>query len=177
MNKTPKGTASGLSLVELLATVAIIAVLGVASIPPMHQWVARQRIEAAANDLMHDLHAARRQAIAHSLPAVVCPTSNGTQCTTNASFGSGWLSFINADADSPPQVDIGETILSVNTGDPRVAILSNRRQFQFNGRARRATNGSITLCDRSASTPPQTLTVSYTGRVRRNRIDSAGVCP
>ncbi|MEM8547696.1 MAG: GspH/FimT family pseudopilin [Pseudomonadota bacterium] len=167
----------GISLVELLVTLAVIGVVSAIGMPPLTGWLAQRRLEVLASDLQHDLHAARRASAAHRLPVVVCPSRDGERCHRAASFAEGWLSFVNLDQDRPPVQDPGETVLLRHRESARAVINSNRSVFIFDGDRRRATNGTISVCDRRIGAMPVALVVSYTGRVRLIRDPAAAHCP
>lgn len=85
----------GISLVELLVTLAIVAILAVVATPSYVAMTQRARLQAEANSLVNDLQFARSEAIKRGQPVSLCPSSNGTACnTTNTNnWEAGWIVF------------------------------------------------------------------------------------
>ena len=74
--------------------------------------------------------------------------------------------FNNRDRDEPPKIDDGEPVLQVHRTSDRVRVTANRHGFTLRGTEKRATNGTIVVCDRAGRVAPKALVVSYTGRPR-----------
>ena len=74
--------------------------------------------------------------------------------------------FNNRDRDSPPQRDSDEPLLQAHIVDDSVMITANRSTFTLRATQKRATNGTLVICDRAARVTPRALVVSYTGRPR-----------
>jgi prepilin-type N-terminal cleavage/methylation domain-containing protein len=53
----------GLTLMELLVGVAILAILMAVGVPSLHDWIVRQRVKAIATELVTDLQLARSESI------------------------------------------------------------------------------------------------------------------
>lgn len=82
--------------------------------------------------------------------------------------------FNNVDRDEPPRVDPGEALLQVHRAGPNVRILANRRGFTLRATVKRATNGTIIVCDDRARGSTRGLVISYTGRPRVALKDRRG---
>ena len=72
---------SGLSLVELMVTLAIAAVLLTYAIPNMREFLLRQTLHTKANDMLVDFVFARAEAINRGEPIKI---------TANTNWKSGW---------------------------------------------------------------------------------------
>lgn len=166
---------SGLTLTELLVTLAIIALVAGIGTPPMAQWLARHRIQNTLIDLGRDMAHARRIAEYRGTAMVLCATTDHNVCAAGPTWSSGWLVFVNSDNDSPAQRDADEPTVLQRTLDGNIQLVSNRTRFVFQPHGKRSTNGTITACDTSDRTAPRRLIVSYTGRARLSQ-DTAGSC-
>ena len=170
----------GFTLYELLVTLAMVAVLVGLAVPAFGIYIAKGRQAIEVNALFHAVHRARKASIMRRKVVSICPTPDGLQCGSIADWSTGWLLFENTDADSPPRVDAGEPVLASHPVDAGIAIAANRRGFTLRATVKRATNGTLIVCDRSGRAPPRALVVSYTGRPRiaRERPDgTAYSCP
>jgi type IV fimbrial biogenesis protein FimT len=82
----PRRPARGLTLVELMVAIAMLAVLGVMAGPPMGNMLARHRVQAAAAQLGADLGDTRHEA-----------TRRGAKVYVNFQGGSDWCYAITSD--------------------------------------------------------------------------------
>ena len=107
---------SGLTLIELLITVAVLAVVLALGIPSMREVVVRNRLVGINNDLMTALTLARSEAIRRATWVSVCRSADGANC--GGTWSDGWIVFVNADNDGPAVVDADETLLRAFPAPP-----------------------------------------------------------
>lgn len=94
----PRRTLSGFTLIELMIGLALVAVLLGIAAPTFREAMMNVRISAQANDLFTDLALARSEAVKRNVPVLVCPSANGTDCTTG--WTNGWLIFADANRNN-----------------------------------------------------------------------------
>lgn len=164
----------GFSLLELLMTVTLAALVLTLGLPSFGNLVADKRLRAETDALFHAVHLARKASIVRRRVVSLCPSSDGRSCDGGTDWSRGWILFADADRDEPPQVDEGEDILMVHAVDERVRIDANRRAFTLRSTELRATNGTLVVCDRAGRAEPRALVVSYTGRPRVARENTRG---
>lgn len=156
----------GVTLYELLMTLALVGVVAASGLPAFERMLARNRQTIEVNALFHALHLARKESIMRRKVVSLCPSLDGLRCSAGTDWSSGWIMFENGDRDSPPQVDAGEIVLKTHRVAGEVQIDANRRGFTLRSTFLRATNGTFVVCDRRRRIPPKGLIVSYTGRPR-----------
>ncbi|MCX8003462.1 MAG: GspH/FimT family pseudopilin [Burkholderiaceae bacterium] len=133
-----RANARGLSLVELLVVIVIVAILLSAGIPLFVGTLASARTADAANSLLAAHELARSEALRRGARVSVCRTANpaGTACGM-AAFGgfaandwaAGWIVWID-DGGTPGVLETGEEIVqrqdALNEGQgQRVVIAAN----------------------------------------------------
>jgi type IV fimbrial biogenesis protein FimT len=156
----------GYTLYELLMTLTLVALVLLLGIPSFSGTVARHRISVEIDALFHAIHLARKESVMQRQVVSICPSSNGLDCEPGRDWSIGWLMFTNHDRDEPPRVDSNEPVLRVHKVPDTVKITANRRGFTLRATQKRATNGTIVVCDLAGRTPPKALVISYTGRPR-----------
>lgn len=75
----PRRRHSGMTLLELLVTLAVVSVLAVIAIPSYTHFVAAQRVRAAASDLYLAIVRARSEALKRSASVTITPNASGWQ--------------------------------------------------------------------------------------------------
>jgi type IV fimbrial biogenesis protein FimT len=156
----------GFTLYELLLTLTLIAVLSGLAIPSLGNIAARSRLHTEINALFHAIHLARKESIMRRQVVSLCPSLDHQQCRAGTDWSPGWIMFANHDADEPPHVDPSEPVLQAHTVNENVRITANRRGFTLRATQKRATNGTLVVCDTADRVTPKALVVSYTGRPR-----------
>ena len=165
--KTPHTT--GFTLLEMLMTMSIAAVLLVVGIPAFQGFGARQRMSAAMHTLHSHLALARNEAIRFNRQVIVCPGDEHRGCTDSIDWSDGWIVFSDLNADGQHQSS--EPVHRGETGLEQIVIhgSSGRSSLRFypNGSAP-GSNVSITFCDRRGPAHARKLVLSNTGRIRRD---------
>ena len=157
---------SGYSLLELMMTIAVAALILTLGLPSFSALKARNAQRVEINALFHAVHLARKGSIMRKQVVSLCPTADGLTCNPGRDWSGGFLVFENSDRDEPPELDDGEILLYRHLGSPSVKIAANRRGFTLRATFLRATNGTLVVCDRAGRVSPRALVISYTGRPR-----------
>lgn len=88
---------SGFTLLELLITLAIVAILLIVGVPSLRSMMQGNQLVSSTNELLSALHVARSEAIKSNGRVTICESSNGTDCATTGDWKNGWIVFIDAD--------------------------------------------------------------------------------
>lgn len=70
----------GLTLIELLITFAVLAILASIALPSFASLLARNRVAATGNELLATLHFARAESIRSNQPVQLCASVDGSLC-------------------------------------------------------------------------------------------------
>ena len=164
---------SGTTLLELLTTCTIVAVLATLAAPAFHSLRLDGRRAAVVNGFLHSLFMARSESIKRGEIVAVCRSSDGQQCDYVATDWSvGWIVFVNRNRDDPPQRDSAEELIFTSGGWPGGTITSNRRSYSFRPAVQAVVNGTIVFCDMRGSAQARAIIISHTGRPRVARRDA-----
>lgn len=106
---------AGFTLIEVIVTMAVIAILAAIAIPSLRGFADSSRVTSATNDLVSALNLARSEAVTRAVNVTVCKSANQTTCeTTGNNWAQGWIVFIDTDAGGT--VNGGDEILRVYDG-------------------------------------------------------------
>jgi type IV fimbrial biogenesis protein FimT len=95
----PPGTRQrGMTLVELMFTVFIAAVLAMLAVPSFRDASLGSRLSATANSLHGSIQIARSEAIKANAPITLCTSADGTECADAGDWDQGWI-VLNGDGD------------------------------------------------------------------------------
>lgn len=163
-----------MTLLELLAAFAVLAVVLTLAVPSVHGLLLEARMAGSVNSLVHAIHLARQAAHQDLRDVVVCRSISGSSCAPTGDWSSGWLAFVNRDGDDPPVVDPGEPVLHATQRQDLTSIASNRLAYVLRPFPLRATNGTLVFCDERGARGARAIILSYTGRPRVSTRTAGG---
>jgi type IV fimbrial biogenesis protein FimT len=120
-----KARQSGFTLIELMVTIALVALILGLGVPSFVEFSRNNRMTGAANDLLADLNLARTESVKRHVAVTVC-ASNDPMAATPACAGTavtsfaGWIVFVDdanpdvaasTDGDAAFDAGAGETLL------------------------------------------------------------------
>lgn len=97
------------TLVELMITIAVAAILLTVAIPSFRGTIQNNRITAQANDLVGALNLARAEAVARGTAVTACASTDGTTCSETTTWNSGWI--VTIDTGEPTATTVTEGAL------------------------------------------------------------------
>lgn len=154
--------AKGFTLIELVVTIIVAGVLAAMAAPSFKNLVLDAKIGGQARALLSDLHTARSEAARLNQSVGVCPTANGTSCSTNWSHSR--LVYIDDDGDNSRSSS--ESILKVSDDLSSGQTISGPGDgsvfFRSSGQINQPT--SFKICDERVGNFGRLVTVSVTGR-------------
>jgi len=165
----------GMTLVELLMMLAVVAVVGTLAVPGFKGVMRDSARATAVNAYMHTIFLARSEAIKRNQVVSICRSRDGETCLYGAArWEQGWMVFVNTDRDEPPVRDPGEPLVVLHDGWSGGVITSNRAAFSFRPMAQGLVNGTVVFCDPRGSRYSRAIIISHTGRPRISARDADG---
>lgn len=158
--------AHGFTLIELMITLSVMAILMAIALPNFQSFVQNSRITTQANSFITALMLARSEAVKRGSTVTVCRSTNGTGCSGVGNWENGWLVFVDANGDGVVDagdlpVQVGQALSGGNTlegGGARVTYSGNGFTAGF--------NDTFSLCDSRGAAFSRRIIVSNQGRVR-----------
>ncbi|MBS0287752.1 MAG: GspH/FimT family pseudopilin [Proteobacteria bacterium] len=90
-----KRSKHGFTLIELMVTISILAIVMLLAIPDFTSTIKRNTISNMSNDLITSLNYARSEAIKRGVSVSVCATQDANYGACGSSWNLGWLIFVN----------------------------------------------------------------------------------
>lgn len=164
---------TGVSLVELLVTTALLAILLQVAIPEFGRLLAAWQRDMATRSVTDHLVLARSEAIRWSRRVVMCNSSNGLGCsaTSDKEWKSGWLVF--QDIDNNGQFGPSDKLIAQSQGLSGIKSLegnASRQRFVFLPTGMMA-SGMATLEVVPRIGASQRIIVNRIGRVRLSQAE------
>jgi type IV fimbrial biogenesis protein FimT len=121
----------GFSLVELMITVLVVAILTAVAWPNFRDFMHRNTVTAQANQVLAALQYARNEAVSRRYPAAVCASTDGASCTAgDTKYENGWMVWRDSTLSGTPSYSATkDELLRVTDAQSGVSI----RPFNSSG--------------------------------------------
>lgn len=171
----------GFTLVELVVTIALLAILTTLAAPSFAELLRQWRRDSATRELTTSLQLARSEAIKSSRQMVVCPSTDGESCEASNEWNTGWIVFVDDGADTFANAnnqtyDTDERILKVASAQSGIASIASPGVqwlvFLPNGIMRTGTGTGAAATFNNAAT---TFTITPSGATDATQVDNINV--
>lgn len=154
----------GFTLIELMVTLSVLAILMALAIPSFQSLMASSNLSAVTNDLMTTLAQARSNAVRRGGRVTVCKSASGTQCAASGDWEQGWIMFNDDDhSGTSASVSTGEAItFTAPTSASNILIKGNLGYISY------AADGQAKLMDGTGGFQAGTLRVCSTSTALTN---------
>lgn len=168
----------GFTLVELMVTVAVLAILVGIATPSFTGVINSNRLTSQANSFMADLQLARSEAVRRNRTVRFCRSADGATCANGTGDWSSWIVVLPGTA---PELLRTTTIKApLELGGSATSI-----DFRADGLARNSTGGLLatdfTVCLPTTRPAQNIRTVSVAGGARMRAVagtySTPGSCP
>jgi len=154
---------TGFTLVELMITLVVGAILMGIAVPSYRTFVQDSRLSSKANALVYSLNLARNQAVKMDSTVEVCASSNGTSC--GGAWADGWIVCYPA-AACATVVQVSPGVIAGNTVSERLggALFLN---YSSNGQT--GTAYQFVFCDNRGAAFGRDVEVNLIGHIEASQ--------
>lgn len=167
---SPSKSQSGFSMIELMITIALLAILLMLAQPSFESLLNGNRLTSIANELLATTQTARMESFRRGRQAVVCKSLNADAaaptCSAAAGNWTGWIAFVDDGGGTAANANngsfnAGETLLRVGTVSgtvvvtPSPAISATQRiTFRSDGMSYTTATGNVLMAGTLATCMP-----------------------
>lgn len=169
----------GFTLIEAMISVSVSGILAGVAAPALTSFIEHQRTSAAITSLTTHMALARSAAITRNRRAVLCPSSDGSQCRADTDWSGGWMLFVDDDGNRKP--DASDEILRVDLEPTsrklRVTSTTGRQQLRYLPDGSSAgSNLTLSICNKQQQLLAKVI-VNNMGRPRAELQKVPTPCP
>ena len=165
----------GFTLLELIVTLAVVAIVLTMGIPSFQALIRDNRLIALTNEFIGAMHLTRSEAIKRNHRVTLCKSADGMRCAIDGGYEQGWIVFDDPNNNVDVDTDAHETVIQVfqgsstNTGMTLQGNTPVRKYVSYDGMgfSRLAGGGfqagSLTVCH---APDARYIVINSVGRVR-----------
>ena len=174
---TPFQQSRGMTLIELMIVLTVIAIMTGIGIPGYQSLTASNRMSASVNQLRGALALTRSEAAYRNQHVAICHSPDGLQCSRRGNWSDGWIIF--TDKNRNRLIDDSDEILHVyQTVNKSIAItygaFGTKHYLVYRPSGFTRTNGTFTVCSPLHAHLKRALILTKSGRVRLSKVRADG---
>jgi len=166
---------AGVTLIEQIMVLAIIAIMAGIATPSLRRLASHNQLRVAQMDFIGALQRARAAAVMSGKRSLFCPTLDGDKCSGGTRWENGWLVAHDINGDSQP--DHGPLHVGATQRGKLIIQSSNGRhnvRFRPDGSAG-GSNLTLLFCQPSQPADALLVVVSNAGRIRGAHADASQI--
>lgn len=154
----------GFTLVELMITLAVVAILISLAAPSFQLAIQNNRLTTQVNNLVTALSLARSEAIRRGATVTVCKSNGGAACTAAGDWDQGWVVF--TDPTTPGTIDNAADIIRVYEQAPGVTVRTGANFVSYLASGTVSAIATFGVCDARGTASARAVAVNVLGRAR-----------
>ena len=165
----------GFTLVELMITLAIAAILTTVAIPSFTETIKNNRLATRTNLLVGALNLARSEAIKRGITVTVCASSNATQtaCSGGTNWAQGWLVWADTNGNGFDTSDILRSVEAVPAG---MTVTGDTSFISYSPQGADSTgfagDPEFDICDDRSNERSRRITIKNTGLTKLSNTNN-----
>lgn len=168
----------GMTLIELMITLAIFAILIAIAAPSFDDTIKRNRVESQLREFAGRLKFARSEAVNTQRNITICHLDSGSTPSCDGLWSDGMTIFFDDDADGDLENTADVIMYTKNVGSNTLAVHNSGgvalNLIQFGARGTANSKATIKLCDASANVQfARAILLELTGMVMKSRLNTA----
>jgi type IV fimbrial biogenesis protein FimT len=162
----------GFTLIELMVTITLIAILMLLAVPAFGTWSADSRVRSAAESLQNALRLAQSSAVARSRTSMLALTSTSPAYNaTPVAGGSSWYAILRPLSDSDETYSSSSLIASATVASQYGVAISGPALLCFSSLGQQTTATYLgSTCTAPTDDKPVSYTLSRTGAARSLKV-------
>lgn len=172
-----KSTMIGFTLIELMVTLALAAIILTQAVPSFNSLVQNNRLISQKNEFISTLNLARSEALKRGTRVTVCASTDQTTCDTT-NWENGWIVFSDRNADrvldagTGACLDTEDCLVRVSAGLTDGNSLSAKKSgamadtgyIQYTPRGAVDAAATFTFCDKRGDDHARATNINNLGR-------------
>jgi type IV fimbrial biogenesis protein FimT len=164
---------SGFTLIELMVTLAVAAIVLSVGVPSFRGVIMDNRLVSQANLVVTSVKLARSAAVRYQRNATVCASANYDDpvpdCVASTDWSNGWIVWVDKDRDAATDAnEIISVFGPINTSSTLSSTSASAFTYDARGFALTGA-GDLTLCDNRTAETGRLIRVNSVGRTNVSR--------